>query len=61
MTKPKIEICVDGGAIASVAFSEEIPKDLEVVILDYDVEGLDPDRIEMDSEGLEMIKSTYGP
>jgi len=50
-TVPQVIVAIQGG----VAYVEQIPPGIEVIIKDYDIEGLDTeeeaDRIQTDDEG----------
>ena len=46
--KKKIEITVEGGLIQAI---EGIPKDVEVWVSDYDVEGTEEERLFTDKNG----------
>ena len=52
----QIIITVEGGIVQHV----EVPShEVEVVIRDYDVEGVDSDRLEKDDEGEECVVSVW--
>ncbi len=51
-----IVIIVEGGLIQSIRGNTQ-----RVVVRDYDVEGTDPNRCEIDDEGCECIVSEHAP
>lgn len=55
--RPRISIIVSGGLIADVI----IPNSVNVIVevKDYDVEGVDEDRIEKDDDDNEFVKSEW--
>lgn len=54
--KNKITILVHGGLVQDII---GIPKDVEVEVLDYDIEGADPDNFSQDEDGNDCVKSVY--
>lgn len=57
--KKQIVITVEGGVIQDI---DGIPSDVDIIVMDYDVEGADPEfaDIRIDSEGEEYVHIEYG-
>lgn len=58
MKKHQIIIGIEGG-VASVD-ETTIPKNIEIVIRDYDIDGADEERLSEDEEGNQCFVSVYG-
>jgi len=51
-----IEITVEGGVIQDIS---GIPSGQEVVVFDYDVEGVDESLLKTDDDGNDYLESVY--
>ena len=54
----EIVIEIEGGVIHTVNIPKHL-KDVVIIIKDYDVEGIEEDRLETDGDDKEFIKSIY--
>lgn len=50
-----VTITVEGGVVQDV----EVPPGVRVIVKDYDVEGMDEDRMTKDEDGNEYVESVY--
>ncbi len=53
---PTITVFIEGGVVHDVV---GVPAGVTLEIHDYDVEGMDADRIEEDAEGKEFVRIQY--
>ncbi len=56
MSKKAITVGVYGGVIQWI---QGIPKDVRVVVYDYDIEGAGPEDLSQDDEGNECIEAVW--
>jgi len=54
---PRISIVVQGGLIQDISIPDNV--NVVVEVRDYDVEGIDEDRIEKDDDGSECVRSEW--
>ncbi len=54
--QPTITVFIEGGVVHDVT---GVPEGATLEILDYDVEGMDADRIEEDDKGNEFVRIQY--
>ena len=50
-----VRVTVEGGVVQHI----DVPKDVRVVVRDYDVEGTEEDQLEKDENGDEFIESIW--
>jgi hypothetical protein len=50
-----VYVFIEGGVIHDM----RVPKGITVIVRDYDVEGVEPERIERDASGQEFVESVW--
>jgi hypothetical protein len=53
--KKKVLVFLEGGVVHDI----QAPKGVTVIVRDYDVEGVEPERIQQDSSGQEFVGSVW--
>lgn len=53
--KNQIVLKVDGGVVDYVS----IPKNTEVIVRDYDTDGIDSDLLQFDEDGIEFVEIIF--
>jgi len=50
-----VYVFIEGGVVQDM----QIPKGVRVVVRDYDVEGVEPERIQQDADKQEFVESVW--